>query len=134
MTISTTNKPNWKIALGIPILIFLGCFFITLTAKFKANNELLSNAILIDILVVAPFIYFLAIRKSNISKLTVSRIFIAGLLVAGFILNAHSNPFLQIIKTWISPLIEGVAIFLLVVNFTLLTKKLKKQILTNLTF
>ena len=123
MTTSTTNKPNWTIALGIPILIFLGCFFITLTTKFKANSNLLSNAILIDILVVAPFIYFLAIRKSNVSKLTVARIFIIGLLVAGFILNSHSNAFLQIIKTWISPVIEGVVIFFVASKFYLANKK-----------
>ncbi|MEP6466632.1 MAG: hypothetical protein ABJB05_10020 [Parafilimonas sp.] len=104
MTVSKTYKPNWRIAIGIPGVIFLACFFITLTAKFKNNNELLSNAILIDVLVVAPLIYFLAIRKSNISKFTASRVFIAGLLVAGFILNAQPNPFLQFIRTWVSPL------------------------------
>ncbi|MEJ7627574.1 MAG: hypothetical protein WKF35_11970 [Ferruginibacter sp.] len=126
MTISTTNKPNWTIALGIPILIFLGCFFITLTTKFKTNNELLSTAILIDILIVAPLIYFLAIRKSNISKLTVSRIFIAGLLVAGFILNTHSNIALQIIKTWISPIIEAIVIFFIGHKFYTASKKAKE--------
>ena len=126
MTISSTNKPNWPIALGIPFIIFLSCFFITLTTKFKANNELLSNAILIDILVVAPLIYFLAIRKSNVPKLTVSRIFIAGLLVAGFILNAHTNPFLQIIKTWVSPLIEAVVILFIVSKFYTANKKAKE--------
>ncbi|MEI2710461.1 MAG: hypothetical protein V9E96_15830 [Chitinophagaceae bacterium] len=134
MTISTTNKPNWVIALGIPILIFLSCFFITLTSKFKTNSALLSSAILIDILVVAPFIYFLAIRKSNISKLTVSRIFILGLLVAGFILNAHSNTLLQIIKTWISPLIEGVVIFFIGSKFYHANKKAKESNTNKLDF
>jgi hypothetical protein len=126
MTLSTTNKPNWTIALGIPFIIFLSCFFITLTTKFKVNNELLSNAILIDILVVAPLIYFLAIRKSSISKLTVSRVFIVGLLIAGFILNAHSNPFLHIIKTWVSPLIEVVVISFIVSKFYIAHKKAKE--------
>ncbi len=126
MTISTTNKPNWVIALGIPILIFLSCFFITLTTKFKSNTDLLSNAILIDILVVAPLIYFIAIRKSNISKLTVSRIFITGLLVAGFILNAHQNTLLQIIKTWVSPIIEGAVIFFICRKFYIANKKAKE--------
>ena len=93
MTISTINKPNWIIAIGTPILIFLGCFFITLTSKFKTNSELLSNTILIDILVVALLIYFLASRKSNVCEWTVLRIFIVGILVVGFILNAHSNIF-----------------------------------------
>ncbi|MEP6711499.1 MAG: hypothetical protein ABJA37_03735 [Ferruginibacter sp.] len=126
MTISTTNKPNWIIALGIPILIFLSCFFITLTTKFKTNNELLSNAILIDILVVAPLLYFLAIRKSNIPKLTVSRVFIVGFLVAGFILNAHSSLLLQFIKTWVSPIIEGVVIFFIGRKFYIENKKAKE--------
>jgi hypothetical protein len=126
MAITSTNKPNWKIALGLPFVIFLGCFFITLTTKFKDNPGLLSNAILIDILVVAPLIYFLAIRKSNVSKLTVSRIFIAGLFVAGVILNAQSNPFLQIIKTWISPLIEAMVVFFIVSKFYIANKKAKE--------
>ena len=125
MTLSTTNKPNWKIALGIPCIVFLASFLITLTTKFKEHTELLSNAILIDVLLVAPLLYFLAIRKSNVSKLTVSRIFIAGLLVAGFILNAHSNPFLQIIKTWVSPLIEVVVISFIVSKFYVANKKAK---------
>jgi hypothetical protein len=123
MTISTTNKPNWAIALGIPTLIFLSSFFITLTSKFKANSDLLSNAILVDILIVAPFIYLLAIRKSNVPKLTVTRIFIVGLLVAGFILNAHSNMLLQIIKTWISPIIEIIVIFFIGQKFYIANKK-----------
>ncbi len=126
MTVPGINKPNWKIAVGIPGIIFLCCFFITLTAKFKNNSGLLSNAILIDILVVAPLIYFLAIRKSNISKLTVSRVFIVGLLVAGLILNTHSNPFLHILKTWVSPLIEGVVIYFIVSKFYIANKKAKE--------
>jgi hypothetical protein len=134
MTTSTTNKPNWTIAVRIPILIFLSCFFITLTTKFKSNSELLSNAILIDILVIAPFIYFLAIRKSNISKLTVTRVFIVGLIVAGFLLNAHSNTLLQIIKTWVSPIIEEAVIFFIVSKFYIANKKAKAANTNKLDF
>jgi hypothetical protein len=126
VTISGTHKPNWKIAIGIPAVIFSSCFLITLTTKFKANTELLSNAILIDILVVAPLIYLLAIRKTSISRLSVSRGFIAGLFVAGIILNVHSNPFLQIIKTWVSPLIELVVISFIVSKFYIANKKAKQ--------
>ncbi|MEO6903726.1 MAG: hypothetical protein ABI315_11360 [Bacteroidia bacterium] len=134
MTTSTTNKPNWAIALGIPILIFFSCFLITLTTKFKENSNLLSNGILIDILIVAPLIYLLTIRKSNVSKLTVTRIFIVGLLVARFILNAHSNIPLQIIKTWVSPLIEGVVIFFIGSKFYIANKKAKETITNKLDF
>ena len=127
MTISTTNKPNWKIALGIPFLIFLSCLLITFSAKFRLNNELLSNGILADLLITAPLVYFLAIRKSNISKLTVTRVFIVGLLFAGLILRSHSNPILQIIKTWISPIIEAFIILIICKKFYIANKNAKAK-------
>jgi hypothetical protein len=117
MAISITKKPNWTIALGIPFLIFLSCLLITFSSKFTANNELLSNGILLDLLITAPLIYFLAIRKSNVSKLTVIRVFIIALLFAGIILRSHANPVLQIIKTWISPVIEAFVIFIICKKF-----------------
>jgi len=125
MAISTTYKPNWKIALGIPFLIFLACLLITFSSKFAANHELLSNGILADLLITAPLIYFLAIRKSNVSKVTVTRVFIAGLLFAGIILRSHSNPILQIIKTWISPVIELLVISIICRKFYIANKKAK---------
>lgn len=117
MITPVTNKPNWKIALGIPFLIFASCFLITRSSAFKTNNELLSNGIILDLLITAPLLYFLAIRKTNVSKLTVSRVFITGLLFAGLILNSRSNSFLPIIKTWISPVIEVLVIFLVAKKF-----------------
>ena len=125
MTISKTNNPNWTIALGIPFLIFSICLLITFSSKFTVNNELLSNGILFDLLITAPLVYFLAIRKSNVSKLTVIRIFMAGLLLAGVILRAHSNPILQIIKTWISPVIELYVILIICRRFYIANKKAK---------
>lgn len=126
MTKAPIIKPNWTIALWIPFLIFLSCYFITLTAKFKTNNALLSNAILIDLLVIAPLVYFLAIRKSKISKLTVLRIFIAGILVAGFILNAHDNSILSTIKMWVSPVVELIVISFILQKFYIANKKAKQ--------
>lgn len=123
MSIAKTFIPNWKIALGIPGIIFIACFLITLTVKFKVNPELLSNAILSDLLIVAPLIYFLVIRKTKISRLTVARVFMAGLIVAGFILPAESNLFLHSIKYWISPFVEAVVIFFVAKKFYIAGKK-----------
>jgi hypothetical protein len=108
---TTTHKPNWTLALGLPFCIFLACFFIARSAKFILNNEVLSNAILIDLLITAPLVYFIVIRKTTVPKITVIRVFIVGLLVATLMLNSHSNIFLHIIKTWVSPVIEGLIIF-----------------------
>ena len=127
MTISTTNKLNWTIALGIPFLIFLSCLLITFSAKFRLNNDLLSNGILVDLLITAPLVYFLAIRKSNISKLTITRVFIVGLLFAGLILRSHPNPILQIIKTWISPILEAFVILIICKKFYIANKNAKAK-------
>ncbi len=48
-----------------------------------------------------------------------------GLLFAGFILRSHANPILQIIKTWISPLVELFVIFIIGRKFYMANKKAK---------
>lgn len=124
---NTTAKPDWKLALGIPTIIFISCFIITLTSQFKANPDLLSNAIILDLIITAPLIYFLAIRKSSVSKFTVMRVIIVGVLFAGLILNAESNDLLKFIKVWIAPLLEVFVIAFVVRKFyqTNRTAKLK---------
>lgn len=127
MTPSSINKPKWSIALGIPFLIIVCCFFITFTPKFKGHPDLFSNAILIDILVVAPIIYFLAIRKSAVSKWTVLRVFVSGLVVVGLILKSQSNIFLHLLETWFYPLLEGGLIFFIVRKFYIAGNKAKEE-------
>lgn len=129
-----TNKTNWKLAIGLPLCIFLACFFITLSSRFKLNQQLLSNAVVIDLLITAPLAYFFAIRKSAVSKLTVVRVFIVGLLIASLILNARSNNLLYLIKTWVSPLIEGMIIFIIGRKFYIANKKARQSGKTNVDF
>ena len=121
------RRPNLKLALGIPLIIFISCYLITLTSKFISNQELLSSAIVFDLLITAPLLYFIAIRKSSISKLTVFRIFLAGVLFAGWIMNTNSSAFLQIIRTWISPVIEITLITFIAVKFYAAGKKAKRS-------
>jgi hypothetical protein len=127
MAISTTNKPNWAIALGIPFLICCGCLLISFSAKFKLYHEVLSNGILIDLLITAPLVYFFAIRKTSISNWTVTRVFIIALLFAGLILPSYSNPILQIIKTWVLPIIEVFVIFIICKKFYIANKNAKAK-------
>lgn len=134
MTLSTTNKPNWTVALGIPFSIFVLCLLITFSSKFGADSKLVSNAILADLLITAPLAYFLAIRKSNVSKLTVVRVFIAGLAVAGLILQPHLNPILPFIKTRILPVIEAFVIFITFRKIHKIYRQTKKTNGTNADF
>jgi len=78
--------------------------------------------------------YLFIIRKSPVSKLTVSRVFIAGLLVAGFILNVHSNPLLYLIKTWVSPLLEVMIVFIIGRKFYVANQRTRKAGKNNIDF
>ena len=127
MNKAITNKPDWRLALIAPLCIFLACFIITRSSKFALNQELLSNAILIDLTIIAPLAWFVIIRKSSISKLTVGRVFIAGLLIAGWLLKGQSGTLLQIVKTWVFPLIEGVVIILTGRKFYSANKKARQS-------
>ncbi len=120
-----TTKPNWSLAIGIPLIIFSACFLITFTKSYQVNQQLISNAIIGDLLITAPLAYLLLIRKSNVSKFTVIRIFIIGVIVSGLILNTHSNNLLHFIKTWVSPFIEATIIFFVVRKFYQANKSAK---------
>ncbi len=123
MTIA--NKLNWKLIVAIPLSIFFACFLITLSSTYKLHQTLLSNAIVIDLLVTAPLAYLIAIRNSNVSKLTVTRVFVLGVFVAEWILNSRSTVLLQLIRLWISPALEAVVIFFIVRKFHLANKTAK---------
>ncbi len=122
-----TNKPNYLLAIGLPLFIFCACFIITLSSKFKLNEALLSNAVLIDLLITAPLVYLWTIRKTTVSKLTVTRVFIAGLFVAGLILNTHNNGLLDVLKKWVSPIIEAWVIFFIGRKFYVANKQAKQS-------
>ena len=91
-------KPNWKLYLGIPILIYTACYLITFTPTFKTHPQALSYGILADLIIVSPLIYFLIIRKSTISKSTIIRVFLVGIAIAGLILNTEKIEALSVLK------------------------------------
>ncbi|MBC5864481.1 hypothetical protein [Flavobacterium turcicum] len=97
---------NWFIAISFPGLIIISSFLVTQTDKFRINTELLSNAILFDILIIAPFLYFLVIRQGTANKASVFRIFSLCLLASGLILDNTNTSLLYYIQTFVYPLIE----------------------------
>lgn len=112
-TTSNVIKPNWIISLGLPLLVAMTSFFVTQTAEFRHHSELLSNALLADMLLIAPFLYYLSIRKSAINKATVFRVFVLSLFFVGLILDSQNTFILHYIKTFVYPLIEiGLFVFI----------------------
>lgn len=121
-----TRRPNWKLAIGLPATIFLACIAITFTTVFKNRQTLLSNAIVVDLLVSAPLVYLLAIRKTAVSKATVARVFVIGLLLAGWLVSTKNNNLLHVFKTWVSPVVEGLVIFFIIKKFRAANKVAKQ--------
>ncbi len=128
MTItSEIRKPNWLIALGLQVLVAISSFGVTQTEKFVFNRELLSNAILIDMLFVAPLLYYLSIRKSGTSKSTVLRIFLVSLIVSGFILDSQTTIVLYYIKTFAYPILETGLLIWVGRSFYMANQEVKKS-------
>jgi len=53
-----------------------------------------------------PLFYFFLIRKTEISKLSVVSVFILGIVVASFIIPTEDQSFLDLIKTFVFPVVE----------------------------
>jgi len=138
MTVSP--RPNWPLALGLPLLVMVACTLIVFSPLFLQHEQRLSTAITLDLTLTAPLLYFLAIRKSLVPKATVIRVFLLGVLTAGLLLGNHS-PLLHGIKTWISPVIETLVIIALALKFHKARKTVQeldflskcRSIVTNLT-
>lgn len=124
MTITT--KPNWRLYIGLPGLVFFACCLISLLPQLRQNNAVVSMAILGDLLITAPLLYYIAIRKTTTPRITVIRVFIVGVLVAGWLLPATGNSILGFIKTWIAPLLEAVVVFYVGRTFYSLAKNAKQ--------
>jgi hypothetical protein len=103
---STISKQRLSIAIGFPALIFISSFLVTFSSKFKQHYDVLSIGLLVDMLLVAPLIYLLIIRKTEVSKLTVLRVFTVGLLIVTYLLSQKQTALLDFIKIWIAPLVE----------------------------
>jgi len=120
---TTSSRPNWSLALGLPLLVMLSSIIIVYSPFFAAHSAGMSTGVTLDLTVTAPLLYFLAIRRTAVSKMTVIRVFVVGVLVAGLLLGSRS-PLLHGIKTWISPVIEAVVVITVVWNI----RKARRQV------
>ena len=103
---STLTRQRLALAVSLPITIFTVCGLMTLSAVFKKNPNQLTIGLLADMLLTAPLAYYLIIRNTTLSKLTVLRVFTLGLFIATIVLGNTHTPILIFVKTWIAPLIE----------------------------
>jgi hypothetical protein len=98
---------------ALPVMII--CVIIVFSPLFALNSARLSTAVTLHLTVTAPLLYFLAIRRTAVSKMTVIRVFVVAVLVAGLLLGGRS-PLLHGIKIWISPAVEAMMVITVIWN------------------
>ncbi len=110
----TSTLPQNLIVFGLPLLIIGSMVILSKLPAFAANPDSLSIGITFDLLITAPFVYFLLIRKTSIPKTTVIPFLILGMLTCSLILPAENQYYLEIFRTYGLPVIElGVVIFII---------------------
>lgn len=100
------NIKSYITILLIPISMVLLMWSITKSSFFFKYHQELSKAIVLDLLVTMPFLYFLAIRKRKVPKLSVVSVFVLGVFTATYILPKDNQSLLLTIKTYFFPLLE----------------------------
>ncbi|CAN5546871.1 hypothetical protein BH10BAC5_BH10BAC5_08850 [soil metagenome] len=96
-----------RTAFALTAGIFIACALITLTSKFRQYPDRFSIAVILDLLVTAPVVYFFLIRKTSVSKFTVLRVFMIGVFIATLLLSDINSPVFSFVKTWIAPAAEA---------------------------
>lgn len=91
----------------IPAAMFIGLILLMQSAWFLSNlDQPLTLGISLDLLLTVPFIYFLLIRKTDISKTTVVPVMIVGLIIGSYFLPVEHQGYLEVFKFWVLPIIE----------------------------
>ncbi len=112
---------------GIPLLIILFLAILPRTSAFQSAPADVSVAILLDLLITVPIVYFLIIRKTKIPKFTVIYPFLIGILIAGFIIPLEHQALLSKVKFFAVPLIEVGLVSILIYKIIQLNKSFKNQ-------
>lgn len=116
------------ILFGIPLLIIALMVLVVKLPVFAANPNELSIGITVDLLLTAPLVYFLLIRKTKIPNTTVVPFLILGLVIGLLILPSENQYYLRLFKTWVLPIVEISILFYILykVRGAIQTFKLKK--------
>ena len=116
------------ILFGIPLLIIALMVLVVKLPVFAANPNELSIGITVDLLLTAPLVYYLLIRKTKIPNTTVVPFLILGLVIGLLILPSENQYYLRLFKTWVLPIVEISILFYILykVRGAIQTFKLKK--------
>ncbi len=109
-----------------PILLVIFLVVLSRIALIQESSYL-GYAILTDLTITIPFIYFLFIRKRNIPNLSTITFAIIGLFLAGWILPQNFHPFIKQLKHIVIPIVELTVFSLLLFKIYQFRKLLSSQ-------
>lgn len=112
----TLNIQNNLFIFGIPLFIIGIMVFIAKSSVFATNPSILSIGITFDLLLTAPLVYFLLIRKTSIPKTTVVPFLIVGIVICSFILPSENQYYLSLFMTWGLPIVETAILLFVIYN------------------
>lgn len=91
----------------VSLFIIIGLLaFLPQTDLFLHQPDQLSIGILLDLCITLPIVYFLFIRNTSVSKVTILYVAVIGLILAGFILPDDQQELLNQVKHIAIPLLE----------------------------
>ena len=131
-TIFNLKKPY--LAIATTLFLMFGLFILAKKVLISNTSSALTSAITLDFALIIPIIYFLLIRKSNVPKTTTIPIFIIGIVIASYVIPYQHQGLLNVIKTWILPIVEFLVATFVIIKVRKLIKVFKKTKQDSLDF
>lgn len=90
----------------VPIFFVLSLVMLVNLPFYQTAPASLTYAVIFDLLLTTPLIYFLIIRKRNIPKITVVSVFMGCLFLAHYIIPTAQQTLLHQLEFWLVPIVE----------------------------
>lgn len=106
MTAKIAFKKSNVLTLLIPLGLLLSLVALVNSNVFLNNQNQLAKYVTIDFLITIPILYFVLIRRTKISNLTIAPFLILCVVLASYVLPTQHQDTLQLAKTYVIPAIE----------------------------
>lgn len=125
MKVVVSNQRRF-FSIGLPILMLIGLTLLGNSALMVQHPDL-AIGVIYDLTLVVPLCYLLLIWRLPIKRITVIPFFVAGIIIASVITPTYQNYHLDLVKSFILPLVElgVITLIILKVRQTIKLYKLK---------
>ncbi len=106
---TSARQPSLVLAIGLPALVFASCIILHFTVAPGAG-DLFNKALLADLVITAPLLYWWSIRRSGWSAMSVLRVVVIGTLIGGYLISDPQDPFMHLLRKVVVPVIELVVV------------------------